>query len=93
MALRLIKKAGEITLLTGDENLNDLTTQGLYHQNMVVKAKAENNYPAGKAGLLEVHNPDARMVYQRYTCFWSGEMYYRGSYDKEWGPWKKILTE
>lgn len=93
MALRLIKKAHEVTELT-DENLDDVTTPGTYHQNMVVRAKLELNYPEPKAaGLLEVWNPDARMVYQRFTIFWSGDMYYRGSYDKKWKPWKKILTE
>lgn len=92
MALRLIKKAHEVTIL-GGEHLDDITTPGTYHQNMVVNALPELNYPEKTAGLLEVWNPDARMMYQRYTCFWSGNMYYRGSYDKAWKPWKKILTE
>lgn len=92
MALRLIKKAHEVTILE-DENLDDVTTPGTYHQNMVAKALSELNYPERAAGLLEVWNPDSRMMYQRYTCFWSGNMYYRGSYDKVWEPWKKILTE
>lgn len=91
MALKLIKKAHEVTILE-EENLDDIKTPGTYHQNMVVRSKAERGYPEGKSGLLEVHNPDARMVYQRYTCFRSGNMYYRGSYDNVWEPWKKILT-
>lgn len=92
MALKLIKKGGEITRLTDVENLDNVTTQGVYHQPLLKDAAIERNYPEKTAGLLEVHDPDGRMVYQRYTCFRSGNMYYRGSYDKVWEPWKKILT-
>lgn len=93
MALRLIKKAHEVTELE-NEHLDDITTPGTYHQSLIVRAQTELNYPERKAaGLLEVWNPDSRMVYQRFTVFRSGNMYYRGSYDKVWEPWKKVLTE
>lgn len=93
MALRLIKKENEIIRLTDAEDLDYVTTQGVYHQPRVVDADLARHYPEKTAGLLEVHDPDGRMVYQRFTCFRSGNMYYRGSYDKVWEPWKKILTE
>lgn len=92
MALKLIKTPGEIKKLT-DENLDNVTAQGVYHQSMIVNANTDRGYPEKNAGLLEVHNPDARMVYQRYTCFWSGAMYYRGRYDKKWGEWTRIATQ
>lgn len=92
MALRLIKKAHEVTKLE-DAHLDEVTAPGTYRQNLIAKALEERGYPEKNAGLLEVWNPDGAMVYQRYTCFQSGSMYYRGSYRQEWGPWKKILTE
>lgn len=91
MALRLIKDGG--IPLIGDDNLDFIEETGTYHQPLISKALPERNYPEKTAGLLEVHNPNRRMTYQRYTCFQSGSMYYRGSYDKEWKPWKKVLTE
>ena len=91
MALKRISQP--ITSLDGTEHLDNLTRTGVYHQNMIVRAEADKGYPERSAGLLEVHNPDGGMVYQRYTVFWSGAVYYRGSYRGEWKPWRKILTE
>lgn len=88
MALKKIR--GPITPLDGTEHLDTLTTTGVYHQAFTVRAKAELGYPEGRAGLLEVHSPDADMAYQRYTGLWSGDVYYRGAYRGEWKPWRKI---
>ena len=91
MALKRISQP--ITPLDGTEHLDTITRSGVYHQGYTVRAVEELGYPARRAGLLEVHNPDSEMVYQRYTVLWSGEMYYRGAYRGEWKPWRKILTE
>ena len=83
-----------VTPLDGTEHLDNITQHGVYHQAYVVKAKAEMGYPEDSvAGLLEVHSPNANMVYQRFTEFWSGRVWHRGSYRGNWRPWRKILTE
>lgn len=91
MALKKI--AQPITPLDGTEHLDNITRTGVYHQNLTVKSIASLGYPEQRAGLLEVHSPDAKMVYQRYTVFWSGNVYYRGSYRGEWKPWVEIATK
>lgn len=91
MALKRI--SGPITLLDGTEHLDTLTRNGVYHQNVTVRATTELGYPVLRAGLLEVHAPDADFTYQRYTVLWSGDVYYRGAYRDEWKPWRKLLTE
>lgn len=91
MALKKI--SSPITPLDGTEHLDTLTRTGTYHQSLSRKASAERGYPTGMAGLLEVHNPNEYMVYQRYTVYYSQGMYVRGRYNESWGPWKQILTE
>ena len=89
MALR---KIGEpIKRLWGSEHLDDLTTTGVWHQGRSLDASTSLGYPVPVAGLLEVHAPArTRMVYQRYTCFNSGDVYHRGAYDNVWQPWKRL---
>lgn len=91
MALKKISEP--INRLDGTEHLDGLTTNGTYHQAFVVRGKAEMGYPVDSiAGLLEVHSPDANMVYQRFTEFWSGRVWHRGSYRGEWKPWVEVAT-
>lgn len=91
MALKKISQP--ITSLDGSEHLDSLTANGTYHQAMVVNSRADMGYPEDKvAGLLEVHSPDANMVYQRFTEFWSGRVWHRGSYRGEWKPWVEVAT-
>lgn len=92
MTLRLIKRGDEIYRLS-TENLDTVTTTGTYHQPQNRDASTVNNYPEGTAGLLEVQDSGHRMGYQRYTCYNSGNVYYRGSYDGQWKAWKRLLTE
>lgn len=91
MALKRISQP--VTPLDGTEHLDTLTRNGVYHQNVTLRATAELGYPVLRAGLLEVHAPVAAFTYQRYTVLWSGDVYYRGAYRGEWKPWRKILTE
>ena len=45
----------------------------------------------GVAGLLEVFNPDASMVYQRYTVYGGSiEVWVRGYYQNKWYNWQKV---
>ena len=92
MALEKISQP--ITSLDGTEHLDSLTTNGTWHQAMVKNASADMGYPVNSvAGLLEVHSPDTAMVYQRFTEFWSGRVWHRGSYRGEWKPWAEIATK
>lgn len=92
MARRKISKP--VADLDGTENLDSLTVNGTYHQAMVKNARAAMGYPEDSiAGLLEVHSPDANMVYQRFTEFWSGRVFHRGSYRGEWKPWTEMQTK
>lgn len=91
MALRLISQP--ITPLGDEVDLDTITATGVYHQDGNVRARNGANYPEPAAGLLEVHNPaGSAMVYQRYTCYQGRPIYYRGRYNGQWSPWRKIQT-
>lgn len=79
-----------IDLLGKNVNLDTVTKTGVYHQATSANASTALNYPTGTAGLLEVHNPDAGMSYQRYTAYKSRDFYWRGLYQNSWGEWKRV---
>lgn len=79
-----------IDLFGKNVNLDTVTKTGVYHQATSANASTALNYPVGVAGLLEVHNPDAGMTYQRYTVYKSGGVYWRGLYQNSWGEWKRV---
>lgn len=79
-----------IDLFGKNVNLDTVTKTGVYHQATSANASTALNYPTGIAGLLEVHNPDAGMTYQRYTAYKSGDVYWRGLYQGSWGKWKRV---
>lgn len=80
-----------ITRLGSKEDLDNYKTTGVYHQALTVNAKNGTNYPVGIAGLLEVFNPDASMVYQRYTVYGGSiEVWVRGHYQNKWYDWQKV---
>lgn len=80
-----------ITSLGAKEDLDNFKSTGVYHQALTVNAKNGTNYPVGVAGLLEVFNPDASMIYQRYTVYGEGiEVWVRGQYQNKWYDWKKV---
>ena len=80
-----------ITSLGAKENLDNFKSTGVYHQALTVNAKNGTNYPVGVAGLLEVFNPDASMVYQRYTVYGGSiEVWVRGYYQNKWYNWQKV---
>lgn len=80
-----------ITSLGAKEDLDNFKSTGVYHQELTANAKNGTNYPVGVAGLLEVFNPDASMVYQRYTVYGGGiEVWVRGYYQNKWYSWQKV---
>lgn len=80
-----------ITSLGAKEDLDNFKSTGVYHQALTANAKNGTNYPVGVAGLLEVFNPDAAMVYQRYTVYGGGiEVWVRGYYQNKWYSWQKV---
>lgn len=80
-----------ITSLGAKEDLDNFKSTGVYHQALTANAKNGTNYPVGVAGLLEVFNPDASMVYQRYTVYGGGiEVWVRGYYQNKWYSWQKV---
>lgn len=91
MALRKISQPIQ---KLGYEHLDTLTRTGVWHQDTSAKADPARGYPGlGEAGLLEVFSPDAAMVYQRYTVFRSGGMFWRGWYVGKWYPWVEVATK
>ena len=80
-----------ITSLGAKEDLDNFKSTGVYHQALTANAKNGTNYPVGIAGLLEVFNPDASMIYQRYTVYGrSIEVWVRGHYQNKWYDWQKV---
>lgn len=72
----------------GTQNLNDIQTPGFYHQMANANALTSRNYPTQHAGALLVLN--AAGVVQEYTCYNSGNKYYRGYYGSSWNPWREV---
>lgn len=80
----------KIEIIKGEIDLNDYTETGIYHQNMDRDANKSTNHPSGRAGLLEVFNPDASMIYQRYTDYGvQNNVWTRGLYSGKWSRWIK----
>lgn len=84
----------KIEIAKGEIDLNDYTETGIYHQNMDRSAKGSKNHPSGRAGLLEVFNPDASMIYQRYTDYGNrNNVWTRGLYSNSWSRWQQVSQD
>ena len=73
------------------ENLNDIVTLGIYHQQGNVNATLPRNYPTESAGNLRVYVFDDN-IFQEYQVL-SGQLnedkiYTRGKYMGIWSGWK-----
>ena len=81
-----------------DEDLNNITTPGLYGQALNVHATAERNYPVQKAGSLlslpSAYNSDADLAsHQIYIPFDTDEIWRRGKRNGgRWSEWAKITV-
>lgn len=83
---------GDYTLapagLLTTQNLNTVTTAGLYGQNSNSNAQTQRNYPIAKAGSLMVL-PSAYGVQQIYSVFDGTDIYARNQTGSGWGAWAK----
>ena len=81
-----------------DEDLNSITTPGLYGQVLNANATTERNYPAPKAGSLlslpSAYNSDADLAsHQIYIPFDTDEIWRRGKRNGgRWTEWAKITV-
>lgn len=81
-----------------DEDLNSITTPGLYGQVLNVNATTERNYPTTKAGSLlslpSAYNSDADLAsHQIYIPFDTDEIWRRGKRNGgRWTEWAKITV-
>ena len=81
-----------------DEDLNSITTPGLYGQVLNANATTERNYPAPKAGSLlslpSAYNSDAELAsHQIYIPFDVDEIWRRGKRNGgRWTEWAKITV-
>lgn len=84
------------TSLENGVNLNNFNSRdhvGVYVQPSNSDAAGGSNYPAPRAGCLEVL-PNAGGVIQRYTEYTgSNATYVRSNYGGTWGLWKRYLTD
>ena len=80
-------------VLTSEEDLNDITAQGIYYQPYGAYATTAHNYPVLYPGYLETFNVQdaipsggqAAIIIQRYSTYRG--IYYRSYHYGEWGPW------
>lgn len=81
--------------LNANEDLNNYTTTGFYHQNGDYDASTGKNYPPNnaRAGLLSVVACEG-FVYQTYQVYKEFScLYYRNRYNGSWGAWKSVRDE
>ena len=88
-------------VLTSEEDLNDITEQGIYYQPYFIYATTAHNYPAPYAGYLETFNvqgtipgdPPAVIIQKYSACrihIQSPVVYYRSRYlfpEYRWSAW------
>lgn len=81
-----------------DEDLNSITSPGIFGQALNVHATAERNYPVQKAGSLlslpSAYNSDAELAsHQIYIPFDTDEIWRRGKRNGgRWTEWAKITV-
>ncbi|MGQ0285679.1 tail fiber protein [Pasteurellaceae bacterium 22721_9_1] len=71
------------------ENLNDVSTPGIYGQPLTDEATTARNYPTNQAGTLMV-SLSAYGVQQEYTTYADNSKYVRGRKDNNWLDWTRI---
>ncbi|WFF40385.1 hypothetical protein EVC62_02095 [Salinicola endophyticus] len=88
---------GGQNLLTDSENLNNITTPGLYACPANATASTSGlNYPTGLAGTLYVNAAGAYIASQLYITYTSKpEVYFRTRFSSEllWGRWNRLYHD
>lgn len=86
-------------LLTSEDDLNDITKQGIYYQPYGVYATTAHNYPVSSMGYLETFNAQEAIlsgeqaaIIQKYSAYCgfgitAPVVYYRSSWGGHWLPW------
>ena len=85
-------------VLTSEEDLNDITEQGIYYQPYNFYATTAHNYPVPYTGYLETFNvqdalPHAAAIIQKYSAcreinnIQPPAVYYRASWRGSWSAW------
>lgn len=82
--------------LGNTENLNDLTSDGTWHQAQNAESSTSRNYPQALAGMLEVFNMThiaggTTYIYQRYTVYNGTEVWVRTNYNGTWNIWRRLI--
>ena len=78
-----------IPLASSSSNLNNYVSTGQWNQESNAGAAAGANYPTRVAGLLDVVATQV-MVYQTYTTYSGGSMFWRGRYESTWSAWSEV---
>lgn len=74
-----------------NQNLNTYTDPGTYVQTANVQATAALNYPAVRAGHLEVTRDDGgTFVMQRYSDYNNSNVWVRTRYNGTWNAWRYV---
>ena len=85
------------TVDLGTKNLNDATQTGVsYAQSANAGASAALNYPTPAAGSLEnlpYSATNVDRIIQRYTTFYSLDVYQRSRFNGVWSAWQNIAIE
>lgn len=81
---------GFVATLDDATNLNTVAAPGIYAQPQSGDASTSLNYPAAKAGILEVIAEPSGHVIQRYTTYDLSGFYVRYRFLGNWRAWKSI---
>jgi len=84
------KVLGLVAALTGEEDLNSLTSGGIYTQALNAQATTAKHYPDSIAGFLEVVVSASGYIMQRYTAYDNSALYIRTRYHNAWYTWKSV---
>lgn len=81
---------GFVFALGDSENLDELTSTGIYTQALNANASLDRNYPREMAGFLEVIASPNGFVMQRYTVYNENRVFVRGRNENYWYSWKEL---
>lgn len=81
---------GLVATLGNTEDLNNLTSGGIYTQAANANTSTDRHYPAAIAGFLEVIVSPSGYILQRYTAYNNSAVYIRTRYNDSWYAWKSV---
>lgn len=83
---------GLVATLGNTEDLNNITSGGIYAQPLTANTSTGRHYPTASAGYLEVLNMQNGNILQRYTLYNASAIYIRAyyAYGEQWYAWKSV---